>query len=99
MLSEVATTASCLQSLLSRVIPISPPQLDSSKGPNRVNRAHWPTKGNRHLFDKFWIFSAHGEIAWDCPKWGREGFVLANPDLANILGNMDSDSRSFHFFP
>ena len=24
-------------------IPISPPPVDSSKGPHRVNRAHWPT--------------------------------------------------------
>ena len=28
------------------VIPICPPRVDSSKAPNRVNRAHWPTKEN-----------------------------------------------------
>ena len=27
-------------------IPIAPPQVDSSKGPHRVNRAHWPTQEN-----------------------------------------------------
>ena len=29
---------------------IPPPRVDSSKGPNRVNRAHWPTKENVHVF-------------------------------------------------
>ena len=31
-------------------IPIAPPRVDSSKGPHRVNRAHWPTKENRLFF-------------------------------------------------
>ena len=28
------------------LLPISPPRVDSSKGPHRVNRAYWPTKEN-----------------------------------------------------
>ena len=43
-------------------------------------------------------FSVHGKIAWDGPKWGREGFFLANPDLADILGNTDFDFENFVFF-
>ena len=31
------------------------------------------------------------KIAWDGPKWGREGLFPANPNLANILGDMDLD--------
>ena len=37
-------------------IPISPPRVDSSKGPNRVNRAHWPTKENIQQLNMF-LFS------------------------------------------
>ena len=35
------------------LVPIGPPQVDSSKGPNRVNRAPWPTKENMHSFVHF----------------------------------------------
>ena len=38
-------------------LPIAPPRVDSSKGPNRVNRAHWPTKENRQNFMHFLDFS------------------------------------------
>ena len=38
------------------------------------------------------------KMAWDGPKWGREGFFLANPGLANILGRMDLDFENDHFF-
>ena len=31
------------------------------------------------------------KMAWDGPKWGREDLFLANPDLADILGDMDLD--------
>ena len=37
------------------------------------------------------------KMAWDGPKWGREGFFLANPGLANILGRMDLDFENFYF--
>ena len=33
-----------------KALPIPPPRVDSSKGPHRVNRAHWPTKENRQNF-------------------------------------------------
>ena len=29
----------------------------------------------------FGIFSVHGKMAWDGPKWGREDFFPTNPDL------------------
>ena len=78
-------------------IHISPPRVDSSKGPNRVNRAHRPTKENRQHFGIFWIFSVHGKIASDGPKWGQEDFFPTNPDLADILGDMDFDFENFYF--
>ena len=37
------------------------------------------------------------KIAWDGPKWGREGLFPTNPDLANILGDMDLDVDNYHF--
>ena len=66
--------------------------------PNRVNRAHWPTKENRQNFDIFWIFSGpRKKNAPDGPKWGREGFFPANPDLADILGDTDFDFENLIF--
>ena len=38
------------------------------------------------------------KMAWDGPKWGREGFFPANPDLADILGDTDFDFENFVFF-
>ena len=38
------------------------------------------------------------KIAWDGPKWGREGLFPANPDLADILGDMDLDFENSHFY-
>jgi len=35
-------------------------------------------------------------MAWDGPKWGREGILSANPDLADILGRMDMYFETFH---
>ena len=32
------------------------------------------------------------------PKWGSGGFFPTNPDLADILGDMDSDFENLHFF-
>ena len=46
----------------------------------------------------FWIFSAHGKMAWGGPKWGPRGCVPTNPDLANILGRTDLDFENFYFF-
>ena len=37
------------------------------------------------------------KIAWDGPKWGREGLFPANPDLADILGDTDFDFENFSF--
>ena len=37
------------------------------------------------------------KIAWDGPKWGREDLFPANPDLADILGDMDLDFENFNF--
>ena len=31
------------------------------------------------------------KIAWDGPKWGQEDLFPTNPDLVDILGNMDID--------
>ena len=33
----------------------------------------------------------------DGPKWGKDDFFLANPDLADILGDKDFDFENFHF--
>ena len=37
------------------------------------------------------------KMAWDGTKWGREGVFPANPDLADILGDMDLDFENFQF--
>ena len=65
--------------------------------PNWVNRAHWPTKGNTQILDIFRFVRSMGKIAWDGMKWGREVIFPANPDLADILGNMDLDFENFKF--
>ena len=57
--------------------------------PNRVNRAHGPTKENFRSMEK---------MASDGPKWGREELFPTNPDLANILGRTDLDFENFFFF-
>ena len=36
-------------------------------------------------------------MARDGPKWGREGLLPANPDLADILGRTDFDFENFYF--
>ena len=43
----------------------------------------------------FCIFSAHAKITWDGPKSGLEVLFPANPDLADILGDMDFDFDIF----
>ena len=37
------------------------------------------------------------KLAWDGPKWGQEGIFPANPDIADILGDMDFDVGNSHF--
>ena len=44
----------------------------------------------------FVIFRSMEKIAWDGPKWGREFLFPANPDLADIWGDMDVDFDNFH---
>ena len=34
----------------------------------------------------------------DGPKWGQEDFVPTNPDLADILGDMDFHFEIFYFW-
>ena len=53
---------------------------------------------NKQNLSNFWIFPAHGKIAWDGPKWGRECLFPANPDLADILGDTDFDFKNFYFW-
>ena len=79
-------------------IPIAPPRVDSSKGPHRMNRAHWPTKGNWQLLYIFCIFPVHGKNGFRWPQMGPGGFFPTNPDLANILGRTDLNFEKFHFF-
>ena len=65
--------------------------------PNRVNRAHWPTKGNRQHLCIFSFFSAHAK---NCLKWHEMGpgaVFSTNPDLANILGETDVDFENLYF--
>merc|ERR1711965_471209 len=45
----------------------------------------------------FGFFRSMEKMAWGGPKWGREGFFLANPGLANILGRTDLDFENFYF--
>ena len=78
-------------------IPISPPWVDSSKGPHRVNRAHWPTKKNRQTNCIFLIFPVHGKNGLRWPQIGP-GLFPTNPDLADILGRTDLNSENFYFF-
>ena len=78
-------------------IPIAPPRVDSSKGPHRVNRVHWPTKENMKILSILVIFPVHGKNASDGPKWGQEDLFPTNPDLADILGRTDLDFVNFAF--
>ena len=66
-------------------------------GPNRVNRAHWPTKENRQFFRFFSIFPVHGKNGLRWPQMGPRAFFPTNPDLANILGRTDFDFENFYF--
>ena len=72
--------------------------VDSSKGPNRVNRAHWPTKENRQKFRHFLIFPVHGKNGLRWPQIGLGGFFPTNPDLADVLGRTDLNFENFYIF-
>ena len=62
---------------------------DSTDGPPRDLSRIWSIFG---------FFRSMGKIAWDGPKWGREVLFPANPDLADILDDMDFDCEKFLFF-
>ena len=66
--------------------------------PNRVNRAHWPTKENRQNFGIFLIFPAYGKNCLGWPQIGPGGFFPTNPDLADILGGTDLNFENLYFF-
>merc|ERR1711995_271713 len=68
------------------------------RAPNRVNRAHWPTKENSQKLQIFCIFPAHAK---NWPRWPQMGpgvFFPTNPDLADILGDMDFDFENCCFW-
>ena len=46
----------------------------------------------------YFFFRSMEKIAWDGPKWGREVLFPANPDLADILSDMDFDVEMFLLF-
>ena len=79
-------------------IPISPPRIDSSKGPHRVNRAHWPTKENRQNFNMFLIFPVYGKNGLRWPQIRSRGVFSTNPDLADVLDRTDLNFENFYFF-
>ena len=65
--------------------------------PNRVNRAHWPTKEKKQMLCIFFCFFRSMEkMAWDGRKWAPRGIFPANPDLADILGRTDLNFENFH---
>ena len=45
------------------------------------------------------LFSIHAKTCLKLPKWSWEVIFLANPHLADILGDMDLDFENFHVFP
>ena len=73
--------------------------MDNSKGPHRVNRAHWPTKESKtnseHFFDFFGPWKKWPQMA---PNGTLEVFVPTNPDLANIFGRTDLNFENFYVF-
>ena len=78
------------------LLPSPAPLLENAcMTPNRVNRAHWPTKENSKTNNIFLICSVHGKIASDGPKWGQEDLFPTNPDLADILGRTDLNFEIF----
>ena len=67
--------------------------------PNRVNRAHWPTKENSQKnMHCVCIFLAHGQICLKWPQMGPGVVFPTNPNLANILGRMDLEFEILYIF-
>ena len=55
----------------------------------------WPTKENMQKLPMFLYVSGPRP---DGPKWGQEDFFPTDPDLADILGDMDFDFENLYFF-
>ena len=75
-------------------LTISPPRVDSSKGPNRENGAHQGKQANTYLF---LCFSIHGKKSLGWPQMGPGGFFPTNPNLVDILDRTDLDFETFVF--
>ena len=65
--------------------------------PDRVNRAHWPTKENRQHSLIFLFFGPLKNRPEMIPN-GARSFFPTNLDLANILGRTDFDFDIFYLF-
>ena len=65
--------------------------------PNRVNRAHWPTKENMQNFNIFCIFRPLEKLPEMAPNGAGNYFFPTNLNLGNILGMTDFDFDKFHF--
>ena len=70
----------------------------AARAPNRVNRAHGPTKENRQNFQICCIFPAHAKMGPDGPKWGREEFVLLIQTLPTFWAERILILRIFIFW-
>ena len=46
----------------------------------------------------FGFFRPTQKVTWDGPKFGREVLFPANPDLADISGDIDFDFEILHVF-
>ena len=70
----------------------------SSCFPLWTNRQPLAHQGKyQKIEDFFAFFRPTQKIGPDEPKWGQEDFFPTNPDLANILGDMDFDFDNFYF--
>ena len=62
--------------------------------PNRVNRAHWPTKEDKQFVCLLLHFSGLWKnVPEIAPNGAGSCFVPANPHLADILGDTDFDFK------
>ena len=84
----------CMKAVLSNI----PQQLKPGKNrsPNRVNRAHWPTKENKHFF---YVFRPTQKMRPDGPKWapGRFCFLLIQT-LPTFWAERILDFENCYFF-
>ena len=69
----------------------------AARAPNRVNRAHGPTKENRQNLGNFWIFPAHAKNGPGGPQMGPGRFFPALKNIPDILGRTDFDFEIFIF--